>query len=407
MARAIFLLLFCFVAGIAATVGFLFVRSASVDVAEPEPVIGSTVIENSRALDDSRGSAIVEAAKRVSPSVVTVSVLKTRVVRQGPPQNQSELFNRFLRDFFPSQQRRTEAPSMGSGLIINADGYIVTNGHVVDGAEFIEVVLSDGRRYDAEFVGRDLTSDISVIRINGEDLPVAELGDSDDLQIGEWAIAIGNPYGYLLNNTQPSVTAGVISALKRDIHLEGTASGSNYRDMIQTDAAINPGNSGGPLVNSNGEVVGINTFIFTQSGGSLGIGFATPINHTKRVVEEVIQYGHVRQVWVGLRVVDVTARIQNMLDLPSTDGVIISFIDAGSPAEESGIEMGDVILTIDGATITGIEQAQRALHGVQVGDRLRFGVLRDGQIKEFELRTKEMATRRRGSARQTGTPQDG
>ncbi|NNE09085.1 MAG: hypothetical protein HKN20_11045, partial [Gemmatimonadetes bacterium] len=234
MARAIFLLLFCFIAGIAATVGFVSIRGSSVDVAEPEPTNGPIAIENSRALDVSRGSAIVEAAKRVSPAVVTVSVLKTRVVRQGPPQNQSELFNRFLRDFFPTQQRRTEAPSMGSGLIINADGYIVTNGHVVDGAEFIEVVLSDGRRYEGQFVGLDPTSDISVIRIQGEDLPVAELGDSDDLQIGEWAIAIGNPYGYLLNNTQPSVTAGVISALKRDIHLEGSASGSIYRDMIQT-----------------------------------------------------------------------------------------------------------------------------------------------------------------------------
>ncbi len=226
---------------------------------------------------------------------------------------------------------------------------------------------------------------------------MAPIGDSDSIVIGEWAIAIGNPFGYLLNNTQPSVTAGVISAVHRDVQPEEGVS-AIYNDMIQTDAAINPGNSGGPLVNGHGEVIGINTFIFTKSGGSLGIGFATPINVVKRVVDEVLTYGEIRRVWVGVRVVDITPRLRRMLNITARSGVIVAYVDPGSPAEKAGIEIGDVIRSIFDEELTSVDQARRKLHGMQVGDELDMRILREGREREFRLTLVELP-RRRGAGR--------
>ena len=189
---------------------------------------------------------------------------------------------------------------LGSGFIIRPDGVIVTNAHVVSGATAVNVALRDGTTYPAKVVGVDETNDLAVLRIDAQHLPVAPLGNSDDLIIGEWAIAIGNPYGFFLGNTEPSVTAGVISGTGRN--LVGQAEGGGvYVDMIQTDAAINPGNSGGPLVNALGEVIGVNSSIYTPSGGSVGLGFAIPINRARRVTEDLLAHGAVRRPWIGVQ----------------------------------------------------------------------------------------------------------
>ncbi len=395
MARALFLLLFTFATGALATYFYQSTREARGPAAGADPVSLSGGLAGNQLIESSRRNAIVAAAERVSPSVVTVSALKVRLVRSGPyPNTQNEFFNQFLLDFWPNQVYRQDEANMGSGLIVNDKGYIVTNSHVVKDAERIEVVLGDGRQFEAKLVGTDATYDLAVIRIEGENLPVAPLGNSDDLMIGEWAIAIGNPFGYLLNNTEPSVTAGVISALHRDINPEKGNSGI-YKDMIQTDAAINPGNSGGPLVNGEGEVIGINTFIFTRGGGSLGIGFATPIKVVRRIVAEVVQYGEVRTPWVGVRVVDITTRLQRLLNLPSKSGVVVSYVDPGSPAEVGGVEIGDMIFGIGGEIITKVDDAQRALHGIQVGDRLLLEILREDGTREFSLELKESPHHRR------------
>ncbi len=398
--RAVFLLLFCFCLGALST--WLLLRPggglAQQTGTNDEIASGVERAANPTAppdgVDRSRRTAIVSAAERVSPAVVTVSVRKVRLVSASSfPNTQDEMFNRFLRQFAPQRVYREEFANMGSGVILQEDGYIITNGHVVDSAEEIEVVLGDGRRYSARSVATDPFYDLALLKIEGDDLPVAPLGKSDDLVIGEWAIAIGNPFGYMLNNTRPSVTAGVISALHRDILQEEGVSGV-YKDMIQTDAAINPGNSGGPLVNGNGEVIGINTFIFTRSGGSSGVSFATPIDAVRRMVDEVLTYGEIRRVWVGVRVVDITRRLKQLLGLPSRDGVIVSYVDSESPAEMAGVEMGDIIVAINGEDVHGVEQAQRALYGVQIGDELTFRILREGGAKDFTLIMVERENRR-------------
>jgi len=325
--------------------------------------------------------------------VVTVSLKSYRVVRQSPfPGGGGDLFSQFFRDFLPYREYVTPVANMGSGVIISPQGYVLSNSHVIEGAEQIEVVLGDGREFAGELIGTDPSYDLAVIKIEGEDLPVAPMGDSDDLVIGEWALAIGNPFGYLLNNTQPSVTVGVVSAVHRDVR-PGEAGRGVYKDMIQTDAAINPGNSGGPLVNARGEVVGINTFIFTKSGGSLGVGFAIPIDAAKRIVEELIRYGQVRQVWVGVRVQEITRRAARILGLESMDGVLVSYVDEGSPAEEAGVQTGDVIVSVNGERVEGIEEARRALFGVQVGDTLDLAVVRKGEMIGFRLTMREQPGR--------------
>src|SRR6185503_4656201 len=282
-----------------------------------------------------------------------------RMVQSSP--FSSEFFEPFFRDMMPSYRYREQIPSMGSGFIISPKGYVLTNEHVVRGAEKITVILADGRSFSGKLLGSHPQYDVAIVKIEGERLPVAPLGNSSDLMIGEWAIAIGNPFGYLLNDTQPSVTAGVISATRRDIKSEATETGV-YKNMIQTDAAINPGNSGGPLVNGDGEVVGINTFIFTQGGGSLGIGFAIPINLVRKVVAEVGKYGRVRTAYPGMRIQEVTAEIAQRLGW-SEGGVLVTRGEEGGPAAKAGIKVRDRFRKVNGIVVRGVEDAQRGIYG--------------------------------------------
>src|SRR4051812_25188701 len=237
----------------------------------------------------SRRTAITDAVARVAPSVVTV---QTEVVERVP----ADVFEQF----FGGRSGTRAAAGLGSGFVIRADGAIVTNAHVVAGATKISVAMRDGTTYPARLIGIDETNDLAVLKIDARNLPVAPLGNSSNLLIGEWAIAIGNPYGFILANTEPSVTVGVVSGTGRN--LAGQSEGAGvYVDMIQTDASINPGNSGGPLVNAVGEVIGVNSSIFSPSGGSVGIGFAIPINRARRVAEDLLAHGVVRRPWVGIQ----------------------------------------------------------------------------------------------------------
>ncbi len=323
-----------------------------------------------------RRSAIVTAAQRVSPSVVSVSVVATRVVRADPFQGMFR--DEFFERFFPPTEYRERVSGLGSGVIVDRSGLVLSNEHVVRNAEEIAVTLPDGRQFPATLLGASAIYDLSVLRIKGERLPVAPLGDSDDLMVGEWAIAIGNPFGYLLNDPQPSVSAGVISATHRDVKSTATESGV-YKDMLQTDAAINPGNSGGPLVNGDGEVIGINTFIFTQSGGSIGLGFAIPINLAKRVVDEVTRYGRVRAAWPGMSLQPVTPALARRLGFAEAAGWVVSDVIATGPAARGGVKVGDRVRKVNGRVINTLDDVQRSIYGAGVGDRITLVVEREGK----------------------------
>jgi len=345
---------------------------------------------SSGSISSSRRTAIVAAAQRVSPAVVSVSVVSTRIVRTDP-------FGGMLRDefwerFYPPMEYRERIPGLGSGVIVDASGLLLTNEHVIRNAEQITITLTDGRQLPAKVLGSSPTYDLAVLKVEGSGLPVAPLGDSENLVVGEWAIAIGSPFGYLLNDTQPTVTAGVVSATRRDIKSDATESGV-YKNMIQTDAAINPGNSGGPLVNGDGEVIGINTFIFTSGGGSLGIGFAIPINLARQVLDEIKRYGRVRTAWVGMQVQPVTPFIARRLGFRDTGGLVVSRVDRGGPADRAGIRVTDRIRSVNGGEIRNVDDAQRSIYGAQVGDRLTFGVERDGRRLEMTLTLTEAPPR--------------
>jgi serine protease Do len=337
-----------------------------------------------------RGNAIVTAAQRVSPAVVTVSVMTTRIVR-GDPLGfgmRDDFFDRF----FPTPSYRQRVPSLGSGVIVDRGGIVLTNSHVIRDADEIQVNLPDGRHFPAKVLGDTPVYDLAVLRIGGSDLPVAPLGDSDSLVVGEWAIAIGNPFGYLLDDAQPTVTAGVVSATRRDIKGEATEGGV-YKNMIQTDAAINPGNSGGPLVNGDGQVIGINTFIFTRGGGSIGLGFAIPINLVKRLMAEIDRYGRVRQAWPGMTVQTVDERLARRLGWPDPGGLVVTGVDARGPAARAGVQVGDRIRRVNGRPIQTLDDAQSSIYGSQVGDRLTFEIERDGQRRDAAIVLEEAPKR--------------
>jgi serine protease Do len=346
-------------------------------------------------IEVSRRNAIVEAADRVGPAVVSVNVLQTQVYR-NPFFTGDPYHDQFFQRFFgvPPEYRR-QIRSMGSGVIVDPGGIVITNDHVVQGADEIKVVLTDGRSFDAKLAGADPASDVAVLRFEGASLPVAPLGGSDDLMVGEWAIAIGNPFGYLLADMRPSVTVGVVSGVDRDFRPEGDDEGRIYKGMIQTDAAINPGNSGGPLVNANGEIIGINTFILSRSGGSEGLGFAIPIDTVKRVMEEIERYGEVRRAWIGFSVRDISPFIAERLGLQDARGVVVWSVDSRSPAEEAGMEPGDVIRKVNGRTIADSGEARLTISGARIGEDLKLTMEREGKTREINIRVREEPKDRR------------
>ncbi|MEO0155980.1 MAG: trypsin-like peptidase domain-containing protein [candidate division WOR-3 bacterium] len=331
-----------------------------------------------------RMNAIVLAANKVGPSVVSITVIQTRIITVSPFND--EFFQRFFGDFFPEQRYRQQVKSLGSGVVISQDGYILTNEHVVSNATEISVTLPDARQFKARIVAMDHALDLALLKIDGKELPYAELGNSDDLMIGEWVIALGNPFGFLLEDTRPTVTVGVISALNRAI--KSTYEDRIYKDMIQTDAAINPGNSGGPLVNILGQVIGINTFIFTSSGGSEGVGFARPINVVKKFINETKQFGKIRTPWVGIWVQDITQEIAEAMGIEQR-GVLVSNVEPNSPAYFSGIKEGDRIIMLNNEFINSTSAWDRISANTFVGDTLHIKLYRNKDSLDVSLVVKE------------------
>jgi len=325
-----------------------------------------------------RQNAIILAAKALQPSVVSISALQSRSGSAVNPLD--EYFRNFFHFPYGSNRfgsRNKPVQNLGSGLIINPEGYIISNEHVVGGASAITVTTSTGIELEAEIVGADKLTDIAVIKAStSEPLSAAALGSSNDLMIGEWVVAIGNPFGNLLTDPSPTVTAGVISALHRDIRPDKNRV-QVYWDMIQTDASINPGNSGGPLANVLGQVIGINTFIFTRGGGSLGIGFAIPINRAKKIAFDIIKYGETRQAWTGMEVTEKVTRMENKRFL------VVSEIEKDSPAAEAGVREGDIIISIEKIPVTDKLSFLYRLETFCVGDSITLDIKR--RNREYSL----------------------
>lgn len=333
---------------------------------------------------DARHNAITKAVAKASPGVVGINV--TAIEEYTDPFFRFFEDDPFFRYFFGDRFKyRVPVRSLGSGFIISPDGYIVTNDHVVGNAREIVVTLSTGEKYKAKVVGKDPVSDIAVLKIDAKkELPYLKLGDSDDVIIGEWAIAMGNPFGLFELGNQPTVTVGVISAVKMNLH---SVEGRIYRDMIQTDAAINSGNSGGPLLNALGEVIGINTVIYTPNQGNVGVGFAIPINRAKVIINELVKNGKIdRDFKVGMKVQTVDENIARYFKLPKAEGVIVTDVASGSPAQRAGFKEGDLIIEVNGEPVKDDQSLVEIIQMSKVGDVLNFKVLRDG--KEITIKMK-------------------
>jgi serine protease Do len=310
----------------------------------------------------------VKIGRALKPAVVNVSAKRAETAMpemQGPSGEESP-FDRYFKDFFGSQPRR-HTRSMGSGFVINQNGYVVTNNHVVDGATQVQVKLSDGRELPAKVVGRDSKTDIALLKVEASGLTVIPLADSSAIQVGEPVMAIGNPFGL-----EQTVTTGIVSATGRAI------GAGPYDDFIQTDASINPGNSGGPLINARGQAIGINTAIFSQSGGSVGIGFAIPVTLAKSVVTQLADSGKVTRGWLGVGIQSVTPDLAKSFGRAETTGVLVSSVSEGSPAERAGLKSGDIVTEYDGRKVERAADLSRAVAGTAVGRDVRLTAVRDG-----------------------------
>jgi serine protease Do len=340
--------------------------------------------------------AVVNVANTTGEAVVSISTETTRRLPGaqryyfGNPFEDffggDDFFRRFFEDFFGDvPQREYKQMGLGSGTIIDTEGYILTNEHVIAGADKITVTLSDGRKFRAEIKGKDSRSDLAVIKIDARNLPVARLGDSNDLRIGDWVVAIGNPFGFILENPEPTVTAGVVSALNRSLG-RSLSRGRDYSDLIQTDAAINPGNSGGPLVNLRGEVVGLNVAIFTTSGGYQGIGFAIPVNNAKRIISRLISGEKILYGWLGVSVQDLTSDLAHHFGLDNTNGALVVSVLEDGPAQKAGITEGDVIIKFGDEEIDSVRRLISVVSKTEVGRAVKVIILRDNKKKVLNVK---------------------
>jgi serine protease Do len=329
-------------------------------------------------------------AQQVMPAVVNINTTKTiaaRTPRRPYPRGQDPFEQFFGEDFwerFGGQRAPTKQRSLGSGFVIDNAGYVVTNRHVVDGADDIDVQFANGKQYKAKLVGDDAKTDVALLKIKTDDrLPTVPLGDSDRLQIGDWVIAVGNPFG--LAHT---VTAGIVSARDRVI------GAGPYDDFIQTDASINPGNSGGPIFDQHGRVIGIATAIFSQSGGNIGIGFATPINLARAVVDQLRASGRVVRGWLGVSIQPLGPELRQALGLGDQEGALIADIVRKSPAEAAGLQRGDVVIGLEGKRITEPGTLSREIAMTRPGTKVQLRVLRDGHERTVDVRVGQLPEER-------------
>ena len=331
--------------------------------------------------------SIAEIAERVGPAVVNVDTV--RMVTQQSPFGNDPIFERFFGEQFKEYSRTIPQKGTGSGFIINKEGYILTNEHVVHRADEIKVTMADGREFSGKVIGSDQTSDLAIVKIESDNnLPMVKLGDSEGLRVGEIVIAIGNPYGL-----QQTVTMGVVSAKGRNI--PAGIAGQVYRNFIQTDTAINPGNSGGPLLNTKGEVIGVNTAIIPYAQG---IGFAIPINTAKRNIDDLINLGRVRRSWLGVYIQEVTPEIAEQFNLSEAKGVLVGQVIEDSPAEDSGILRGDIIIKVNEKEVNTPAELQEKIRSIDIGKTADIEILRDGKNLSFTVKIDEVPTENEGES---------
>lgn len=343
--------------------------------------------------------AFASVAEKVKPAVVNIRVEKTPKAQnsfgRSTPQIPQEFNNHpFFKQFFGPQMRQRSQPQprtqmgQGSGFIIEKNGYILTNNHVVEGADTITVHFNDGKKLEAKLIGADPLSDVALIKVDSDkDLPIVPMGDSDAMDVGEWVIAIGNPFGL----TQ-TVTVGIVSAKGRS-----QVGLNEYENFIQTDAAINPGNSGGPLLNIQGEVIGINSALYSRSGGYMGIGFAIPINMAQNIQEQLKVAGKVTRGWLGVVIQDVDENLAQSFGLKNDKGVLISNVQAGSPAEKSGLKDGDIVLSIDGLRVDDSSALRNKVALVEPNSKMKMVIVRDGKEQTLSVKVGERPSDPRAS----------
>ncbi len=327
-------------------------------------------------IDASRRTALVTATERVSAAVVSINTRSRQDLRARSPW-----------DFFFVPERSRMVEGYGTGFVVRPNGIIITNQHVVANADRVVVTLPDGTDLPAKVLGEDPLTDIAVLKVDRQGLPTAHTGRSTDLMIGEWVVALGNPYAYLLGNAEPTVTVGVVSATNRNILPSGEQTGL-YFDMIQTDAAINPGNSGGPLTNALGDVVGVNSSIFSSSGGSVGLGFAIPIERALRVTEEIVKNGSVRRAWVGLEVEGASA----MRDWKTAGGVTVTSVAPDGPAAKAGLKRGDVLTEANGRPLRNYLDWEAVKLDLHVGDAVDLDLRSGRRTLERRVVTGDLPT---------------
>ena len=334
-------------------------------------------------ISNSRHNAITETVKIASPAIVGINITEVRQVGYNPFGSafRDPFFDQFFNNFRKQYSKKMEVRSLGSGFLISSDGYIVTNDHVAGNASKVVVTLTNGEKYNAEIIGSDPVSDVALLKIKGKNLPFLTFANSDEVIVGEWSIAFGNPFGLFDINARPTVTVGVVSNVGVSFSQENRI----YKNMIQTDAAISSGNSGGPLLNASGEVIGVNTVIYStsqnsQGAGSIGIGFAVPINRVKNIAEQLKEHGKIdRDFNPGLIVQQIDDNIAKYFKLDKTDGVVVIEVKSGSSAEKSGIEPGDIILKVDNTLIHKDDDLVIAINDGVVGQTLKIEILRSGE----------------------------
>lgn len=379
-AKPIKSMMISFIAGTLLTGSFwLGVENASFFKKQPESVANTAshssqdgMVKNAALLDSKDSNVIAHMVEQAGPAVVKIETEATQKTRLS---ERDLLFRQFFGGGYPLPQQEQKKQGLGSGFIISQDGYILTNHHVIEGADKILVdVTGEEQKFEAELVGQDPELDLAVLKIKAnKKLPLLNLGNSDEIRVGDWSVAIGNPYG--LDHT---VTVGVISAKQRPLNI-GQA---KFKNLLQTDASINPGNSGGPLLNLQGEVIGINTAINAEAQG---IGFAIPINTVQEVLTDLIHKGKVSRPWLGVSIQDLTPELAKYFDIDVKEGVVVGYIASGSPAEKAGLRQGDIILEIDKKKVTKGEELVQIVEKSKVGDKHEFLMMRNGEFKTLTV----------------------
>ncbi len=345
-------------------------------------------------------NAVTNVASTAGRAVVSISTEHTTKIKgskryrfsqpyENSPFSENDQFRKFFDDFFGDMpDREYKQRGLGSGVIIDPQGFILTNEHVIDGADKMTVTLPDGREFKGELKGKDERSDLAIIKISATNLPAVSLGDSDNIKIGQWVVAIGNPFGFSAQNPEPTVTVGVISALHRSLG-RMLAQDRDYNDLIQTDAAINPGNSGGPLVNLKGEVIGINVAIFSTTGGYQGVGFAIPISNAKRIISRLIEGKKIAYGWLGVTVQNITDDLAKYFGLTDKNGVLVAKVLDNAPAAKAGIKEKDIIKQFEGKPINSVKELLGAVGKTEIGRKVKLVLIRDKKEVTVEVQIGE------------------